>query len=164
MKIRLASTIDLPIIEKLARAVWPKTYATIISAAQIDYMLNWMYSTPTLLKQLDSGHEFYIISHKEIDIGFIGLEWYLEDNLRQLKINKLYVLDAYQGAGAGKSLVKKAMQLGLQSNVNEIFLQVNKANKAVGFYKNLGFTIKEAAVFDIGEGFVMDDYIMSMAL
>lgn len=164
MKIRLATREDLSVIEKIARAVWPNTYASIITAAQIEYMLNWMYSTPTLMKQQDSGHEFYIISYEKIDIGFIGLEWYLQDNFHQLKINKLYILDAYQGTGAGKELMKKALQRGRQSNVNEIFLQVNKANKAVGFYNKLGFTVKEAAVFDIGEGFVMDDYIMSMAL
>jgi len=44
-----------------------------------------------------------------------------------------------------------------------IFLQVNKKNPAIAFYQKKGFTIKEEAVFDIGQGFVMDDFIMHMS-
>jgi ribosomal protein S18 acetylase RimI-like enzyme len=40
-------------------------------------------------------------------------------------------------------------------------LQVNKDNKAVEFYKKVGFHIEKEALFDIGHGFVMDDYIMA---
>jgi ribosomal protein S18 acetylase RimI-like enzyme len=42
---------------------------------------------------------------------------------------------------------------------------VNKRNPgAISFYKAAGFTIAREAVFDIGSGFVMDDYIMEKRL
>jgi ribosomal protein S18 acetylase RimI-like enzyme len=61
-------------------------------------------------------------------------------------------------------LVNKAIERAQTSTVRSIFLQVNKANKAKNFYLKLGFEIREEAVFDIGNGFIMDDYIMALPL
>jgi ribosomal protein S18 acetylase RimI-like enzyme len=45
-----------------------------------------------------------------------------------------------------------------------IELQVNKKNVAQHFYTKQGFTIDRELVLDIGEGFVMDDYVMLLTL
>lgn len=167
MEIRKAQRHELNILEKLARAIWPSTYSDIISAAQIEFMLSWMYSEQTLLTQFDQGHEFYILSVQNTDLGFLALEWISSatDNKQHiLKINKLYILSQQQNKGFGKALIQKAIQRASETNVSEIILQVNKANKAKDFYIHLGFQIKEEAIFDIGNGFVMDDYIMHYKL
>jgi len=167
MEIRKAQRHELNILEKLARAIWPSTYSDIISAAQIEFMLSWMYAEQTLQAQFDQGHEFYILSSQNSDLGFLALEWISSaTDLKQqtLKINKLYILSQQQNKGFGKALIQKAIQRASETSVAEIILQVNKANKAKDFYMHLGFQIKEEAVFDIGNGFVMDDYIMSYKL
>jgi len=167
MEIRKAQRDELNILEKLARAIWPSTYSDIISAAQIEFMLSWMYAEQTLQSQFDQGHEFYILSEQNSDLGFLALEWITTNtnNKQQLlKINKLYILGQQQNKGFGKALIQKAIQRASKTNVSEIILQVNKANKAKDFYAHLGFQIKEEAIFDIGNGFVMDDYIMSYKL
>ena len=167
MEIRKAQRHELNILEKLARAIWPSTYSDIISAAQIEFMLSWMYAEQTLQSQFDQGHEFYILSVQNSDLGFLALEWITSNtnNKQQLlKINKLYILGQQQNKGFGKALIQKAIQRASKTNVSEIILQVNKANKAKDFYAHLGFQIKEEAIFDIGNGFVMDDYIMSYKL
>jgi ribosomal protein S18 acetylase RimI-like enzyme len=157
----------LNILEKLARAIWPSTYSDIISTAQIEFMLSWMYAEETLQSQFDQGHEFYILSAQNSDLGFLALEWISSatDRTQQtLKINKIYILGQQQNKGFGKALIQKAIQRASETKVLEIILQVNKANKAKDFYAHLGFQIKEEAIFDIGNGFVMDDYIMSYKL
>jgi GNAT superfamily N-acetyltransferase len=167
MDIRLASTNELPILESLARQIWPQAYANIISPAQIEFMLSWMYSAETLQKQQTVGHEFYILASDGQDIGFIALEWVNGAHAvfkRQLKINKLYVLTDFQGKGAGRALVQKAKERAATTRCKAIFLQVNKVNPAKNFYLQLGFQVREEAVFDIGNGFVMDDYIMEVQL
>ena len=167
MEIRKAQRHELNILEKLARAIWPSTYSDIISAAQIEFMLSWMYAEQTLQAQFDQGHEFYILSAQNSDLGFLALEWIpsAKDLEQQtLKINKLYILSQQQNKGFGKALIQKAIQRASETSVAEINLQVNKANKAKDFYAHIGFQIKEEAVFDIGNGFVMDDYIMSYKL
>jgi ribosomal protein S18 acetylase RimI-like enzyme len=164
MHIRRAQQHELPILESLARQIWPSTYAHIISQAQIDFMLDWMYSTKTLQEQAEAGHEFYILNTDGLDSGFMALEWTDQEGVSELKINKLYVLPSLQRKGAGRALVNKAIERAQASTVSSIFLQVNKANEAKNFYLKLGFEIREEAVFDIGNGFIMDDYIMALAL
>lgn len=166
MHIRRAQLHELPILEGLARQIWPSTYAHIISQAQIDFMLDWMYSFAALKQQQEEGHEFYIIGNEGTDIGFLALEWVhdTQSGSVQLKINKLYVLPVFQGKGIGRALIEKAMARASETQCEAIFLQVNKANEAKNFYLKLGFHIREEAVFDIGNGFIMDDYIMALAL
>jgi ribosomal protein S18 acetylase RimI-like enzyme len=164
MQIRRAQLQELPILERLARQIWPSTYAHIISQAQIDFMLDWMYSTKTLQEQAEAGHEFYILNTDGLDIGFMALEWKGQEGVSELKINKLYVLPSLQRNGAGRALVNKAIERAQAITASSIFLQVNKANVAKNFYLKLGFEIREEAVFDIGNGFIMDDYIMALAL
>jgi ribosomal protein S18 acetylase RimI-like enzyme len=164
MHIRRAQLHELPILESLARQIWPSTYVHIISQAQIDFMLDWMYSSVALQAQFEEGHEFYILNLKGIDSGFIALEWVTQNGGSELKINKLYVLPSLQGKGAGRALINKAIERAQASTTSSIFLQVNKANIAKNFYLKLGFDIREEAVFDIGNGFIMDDYIMALAL
>ena len=43
-------------------------------------------------------------------------------------------------------------------------LQVNRKNKAVGFYEKMGFQIVESKDFHIGEEFYMNDYVMCLDL
>ena len=164
MQIRRAQHHELPILESLARQIWPSTYAHIISQAQIDFMLDWMYSFAALQAQFEEGHEFYILNTAGSDSGFIALEWVNHKGAAELKINKLYVLPTLQGKGAGRSLIHKAIERAQERHATSIFLQVNKANEAKNFYLKLGFEIREEAVFDIGNGFIMDDYIMALAL
>ena len=164
MHIRRAQRQELPILETLARQIWPSTYAQIISQAQINFMLDWMYSTKTLQEQLEAGHEFYILNTDGSDIGFMALEWVEHQSTTELKINKLYVLPSLQGKGAGRALINNAIERAQANKASSIFLQVNKANEAKNFYLKLGFEIREEAVFDIGNGFIMDDYIMALSL
>jgi len=45
-----------------------------------------------------------------------------------------------------------------------IWLTVNKHNPTVDIYHKCGFVITEEIVTDIGNGFVMDDYVMEMSV
>jgi ribosomal protein S18 acetylase RimI-like enzyme len=160
MDIRLATALELPILESLAREIWPHTYADIITKEQMEFMLNWMYSTETLVAQQQSGHEFYILQKDSTDIGFLAIEQAGDE----LKVNKVYVLPEVQGCGAGKQLMDKAIERAKAKNCTRLFLQVNRANKAKFFYDKLGFTIRKEEKFDIGQGFFMDDYVMELEI
>jgi len=41
---------------------------------------------------------------------------------------------------------------------------VNKYNPSYDIYRHLGFEVIDSVVTDIGEGYVMDDYIMQRKL
>ena len=60
-----------------------------------------------------------------------------------------------------KHVEQRALALGCRGLV----LQVNKQNGgSLAFYGKAGFTVREEAVFDIGQGYVMDDYVMEKRL
>jgi GNAT superfamily N-acetyltransferase len=79
------------------------------------------------------------------------------------KLNKLYVLPAAQGTGAGKALLNKAIEVAKAAGSSSLFLQVNKQNDAYTFYLKHGFVKVQEFKFDIGNGFFMDDYVMRLS-
>jgi GNAT superfamily N-acetyltransferase len=181
IQITRADLNDRDFIRSVSERTWPSTYGHIISQAQIDFMLDWMYSDASLEKQMNTGCEFYIASIKKENeqweaVGFCSVspddekeEEEEENNSTEKvegskahKLNKLYVLPTAQGTGAGKALLNKSIEVAKAAGSSSLFLQVNKLNTAYSFYLKYGF-IKEAEFkFDIGNGFFMDDYVMRL--
>ena len=163
IQITRAGLTDRTFIRSVSERTWPSTYGHIISQAQIDFMLDWMYSDESLEKQMNTGCEFYIASIKKENgvleaVGFCSVS--PEDDAH--KLNKLYVLPAAQGTGAGKALLNKSIEVAKAAGSNSLFLQVNKLNTAYTFYLKKGFIKEREFKFDIGNGFYMDDYVMRL--
>jgi len=159
LHIRAADVNDIATIREIATITWPVAYGSYISKAQLDYMLDMMYSDNSLLDQMNKGHQFYIAEHDGEAIGFASVS---KEANNTCKLNKLYVLPTAQKTGAGKSLLFKTIDYATSHSTNCLYLQVNKQNNAQHFYSKHGFRVREAAVLDIGGGFVMDDYIMEL--
>ncbi|MCE2713506.1 MAG: GNAT family N-acetyltransferase [Flavobacteriia bacterium] len=151
------------IVQDLASKIWPDTFRTILSPEQIRYMLNWMYDHDTLKKQMLAGHQFFVCFENGTPLGFIGVEPFHPDT-QKIKIHKLYVLPESQGKGIGKLLFEKAKELASLLKLTSIVLNVNRFNNAVDFYKHLGFTVAYEEDIDIGNGYWMEDYVMSYPL
>jgi len=154
---------DRDFIRSVSERTWPSTYGHIISQAQIDFMLDWMYSNESLEKQMNTGCKFYIASIKKENelweaVGFCSVS--PDDGAH--KLNKLYVLLQAQGTGAGKALLNKCIEVAKEAGSNSLFLQVNKLNNAYTFYLKKGFIKESEFKFDIGNGFYMDDYVMRL--
>ena len=154
---------ELSLVKDLAYLIWPRSYKMIISEGQINYMLNFMYATNRLEKDYDSGHEFYGYFEKERLLGFITYENHHPSH-GQMKIHKLYVDTNSSKQGIGNSLVECVKELAIASKINEIVLNVNRKNPAISFYQKINFEIDREEVIDIGEGYIMDDYIMKYTL
>ena len=68
------------------------------------------------------------------------------------------------GKGTGRFIIDYIAGLIAPKGARVLQLQVNKRNAAKKFYEKLGFTVIKEAVFEIGNGFVMDDYVMELKL
>jgi GNAT superfamily N-acetyltransferase len=159
--VQKATTEDIPLIRELTMQVWPQTYATILSQAQIDYMLEMMYSPSSLQQQMNSGAQFIIVYENEIPVGFAS---YQNTGNAVFKLHKLYVLPSQQGKGTGRTLLEYIISNIKENGAAALQLQVNRHNKARNFYEKLGFTVIQECAFDIGNGYVMDDYVMEKQL
>ncbi len=157
LSIRNASPSDIGLIRRLCFQVWPQTYAPVLSKAQIDYMLDLMYSEKALLQQMEQGHRFLLLYDEDEPIGFAS---YSEIAPKLWKLHKLYVLPVVQGKGGGRKLVDFVLTDLKKEGGERLQLNVNRHNKAKDFYHRLGFSVAREEDIDIGNGYFMSDYIM----
>jgi ribosomal protein S18 acetylase RimI-like enzyme len=163
MKMMVCNREQLSIVRELAYVIWPSTYGNILSNAQLDYMLATFYSIANLEKQMNNGQVFELLFEDTNAIGFVAYELSCNfENLSQplTKLHKIYLLPETQGKGFGKFMIDEIVKIAKSNNQKGIFLNVNKYNKAKIFYEKLGFVISKEEVIDIGNDYVMDDYVM----
>jgi GNAT superfamily N-acetyltransferase len=162
--IRAANSGDLQMIQHMAHEIWPHAYGKILSAAQLQYMLDKMYSLSSLQHQLvDLQHDFIIVSDDDVPAGFASFSAEKNDNFI-FHLHKIYVSHERQGSGAGKMLLEYIIARIKELGATSLELNVNRHNNARYFYEKQGFLIKEEVDTDIGEGFFMNDFIMQLKL
>lgn len=151
---------DIKTIQEITNITWPITYGEILSKEQLDYMLGLFYSEEALAKQIEKKEQlFYLISDSESIIGFIGIEHNYK-NEAITKIHKIYLLPETQGKGIGKKVFDEIQNMALENNSKGLLLNVNRFNTALGFYKKIGFEVAEEVNIEIGNGYLMEDYVM----
>ncbi len=158
VQLSVAGTEDIPAIAKLAEIIWHQHYTSIIGTDQINYMLDMMYSYPSLTEQMtQKGHVFYLIHEDESVIGFIAVSK-MENAKHSYFIHKYYLLQELAGKGTGTAAFIELLKL---LKPEELRLTVNRQNyKSINFYFKNGFKIEQVADFDIGNGYVMNDFVM----
>lgn len=160
------ASIDLlPEVKSIAHRTWPSTFSQILTKEQIDYMLEGMYALDTLQSLVkDKGHH-YVLAKDETDyLGFCSYE-HDSNQSNKTKIHRIYLLPETQGKGLGRLLINYVVDQARKKNQAAIYLNVNKFNeKAIQFYERIGMRKAKEEVIDIGNGFVMDDFVMEMDL
>ncbi|PXY47290.1 GNAT family N-acetyltransferase [Flavobacterium hydrophilum] len=164
IKINEASIEDIIKIQQIAHLTWPITYGQILTDEQLDYMLDLIYSDEALISQIEKKEQlFYLISENESILGFIGIEHDYK-NEPVTRIHKIYLLPETQGKGIGKKVIEEIQKLALENNSTSLSLNVNRFNSALSFYKKIGFEIIDEVNIDIGNGYLMEDYVMEKKL
>ncbi|MFZ4784485.1 MAG: GNAT family N-acetyltransferase [Flavobacteriales bacterium] len=157
-----ASLEDIEEIQQIAHRIWPISYKDIISSQQIEFMLDKMYGVDSLKKQMqDEGCEFLLIKPNERSVGFAC---YGRNQQGIWRLHKLYVEVDQHGKGLGKQLLQEVCRRVVARGGNELELNVNKYNPALNFYKANGFVLRREEVLDIGNNFVMDDFVLVKSL
>ena len=151
LSIRRASEADCALIRRLAGEVFPATYREILAPAQLDYMMEWMYSEESLQGQFRAGHVWFIASSDGGDL---------------FHLQKIYVLPRFQGLGAGEFLFRRAVEYirSVHPGPCMMELNVNRRNRALHFYERMGMRRLREGDFPIGDGYYMNDYIMGLEI
>lgn len=149
---------QLEIVRSLAYTIWPDTYGSILSDQQLTYMLDKIYAIPSLQQQQQNGQYFVLVEENGVYYGFASYQInYMEG---KTKLHKIYVLPQTQGKGIGKFLLQYVEAVVGENKNESLLLNVNRFNKAIDFYKRQGFEVVGEENIDIGEGCLMEDYIM----
>ena len=156
---------DHAVLRALADTIWRQHYPGLIAVAQIDYMLARRFSAEALRDYTAAADRWLgLLRVAGTPVGYLAYEPADDRGAAgpaALKLGQLYVLVSPRGIGLGRFMLRHVEERARDLGRPAVVLQVNKRNTgAVAFYAAAGFTIAREAVFDIGSGFVMDDYVM----
>ncbi len=158
ISIQLATTADIPFIQALAERVWWAHYPEIISDDQITYMLGAWYSASALHEQMTQlGQQFWLITPagEHAPCGYLAMTPKEEPGAYYL--NKFYLEG--RGKGIGEAAFNAVM--AQYPDLRTIRLNVNRRNfRSVNFYFKVGFKIASIMDLEVGDRYIMDDYVM----
>jgi GNAT superfamily N-acetyltransferase len=158
-----ATVADIPLIQQLTEKIWRPTYQQILTPEQIDYMINLMYSQASLTRQMnEQQHHFLLLYEGSQAIGFASYS--TTDRAGIYKLHKIYIDGSYQGKGVGKFFINAVIDRVKAAQAGILELDVNRYNKARFFYEKQGFSVVKEKDTDIGNGYLMNDYVMQKTL
>lgn len=150
---------DFKTVNAIAAEVMHETYDPITSEGQIDYMLN-LYLTPEAIQKsiAENSYSYRLLYLNGEAVGFyaycpaINYRKSLDEGIY---LSKLYI----KKFARGKRLASKIF-----ASLNRpLYLTVKRDNvKAINVYKHCGFKIFESVKTDIGSGYILDDFLMTI--
>lgn len=154
---------DIPTIQTIAEKTWWPTYGSILTAEQLQYMLNHIYGTQALQKTItEKSQQFILLKDDHGAQGFAAYAPKPEHNT-VYKLHKIYVLPENHGKGYGKHLLSHVIETAKGHGANVLELNVNRFNPAKLFYEKLGFQIVREENVPIGP-YWMNDFVMRLKL
>ncbi|GAA4450542.1 GNAT family N-acetyltransferase [Nibrella saemangeumensis] len=163
VNLRIATVDDIPAIIRMQEQTWEPTYREILSREQIDYMFDRMYSDSSLKEQMTQlGHTFVVAEEDSVVLGFASFNR-IDATKQVYKLQKIYVLPGTQGSGVGRLLLDEVESQCRERGGQTLWLNVNRYNRAITFYKRQGFSVLREEDIPVGP-YWMNDYLMEKAL
>lgn len=160
IKIRLATAQDISLIHQLAKEVFFATYEPLQPKEKVAYLFSLMYNEAALTEQMErKKHTFLVVEDESGYLGYASYEFNYKGS-GKIKIHKIYVMPTAQGKGVGREMIQWIGNIAKQSKVETLLLDVYRHNPAIQFYEKIGFKKVGEQVTDVGNGFVMDDFVM----
>lgn len=153
-------------MSEFAGGIFYRYYLPQLPEGQPEYMRSRFLSETAIEEKISPEHEpsvnfEFVKDEDEKNVGFVCY-WIQksEDGPDECYLDKYYVHEDFRGKGYGNVIMDHLKIFCQENNLFRIKLNVNKYNKTLEIYKKLGFEILRAEVNDIGNGYVMDDYVM----
>src|SRR5262249_36984797 len=144
MLIRPANRTDIPWLQSLAQSIWNAVYPSIISQAQIDFMLAEMYNPKQIETEMASGYEWDMAEEGGVAIGFLSTLVEKTETGSAMKLSKIYLEPAYHGRGFGQRMLQHAEAKAKKAGAGSIYLYVNRYNsRGIRAYQRAGYSIAE---------------------
>ena len=145
----------------LASKIVKEHFDPMIGTAQNDYMIRRFQSAEGIRQQLKDGCQYYFICDKQGEnIGYMAFQ----PREREMYLSKFYLKKESRGKGISKEMLKFLISHTQNAGLRSIVLNVNRNNSAVLAYEHLGFSKIREEKKEIGNGFIMDDYVYEYRL
>ena len=151
---------DIQKIADLANIIWHEHFPPIIGDAQVDYMVEKFQSYPAISNAVKTeGYIYYMAYYEDNFCGYIAIH----PEVEKVFLSKIYIEKSYRGRKISKAMLNQV--IADYPNAKALWLTVNRFNEnSIAAYKKMGFEVIREQAADIGNGFVMDDYVMEKIL
>lgn len=148
---------DLVRLQKVGRQTFFETFSPYNTPENISKYLNEGFSESQLTKELTNPNsEFYFAIFEGAAIGYLKINFgtsqtELQDD-QAIEIERIYILNEFQGKRVGQLLYNKAVDIARERKVQYLWLGVWEENtKAIDFYKKNGFVAFDKHIFKLGD-------------
>ncbi len=147
---------DLDALREIVIKTFTESFATLNSEEDFGQYLQQSFSQERLTSELtNNDSEFYFaISNKEV-IGYLKVNFrQAQTELKEskgLEIERIYVLQRFQGKKIGQLILDKTIQIAKQTGMAYVWLGVWEKNAgAIRFYQKNGFKTFDSHIYKIG--------------
>ena len=159
---------DQQLLARIAGEIWRGYWPAIIGEDQTEYMIEHFQSLEAIRRDMaEHEYEYWFLVATEQDedgaekniVGFTG--GHNERETNRFFISKIYLYPEARGHGYARRVIEFYEDLCFVRGFDAMYLTVNKYNElGVRAYEGTGFETIDSVETDIGEGFIMDDFIM----
>ncbi|KAA9331242.1 GNAT family N-acetyltransferase [Adhaeribacter soli] len=155
VNLRIATKNDAEVLLSLSRKTFTQAFAAQNTEADMKAYLAENFTLARIREELKvPGVTFLLAYVNEQPAGYAKLSNNQNPtlpNLKQAELERIYVLQKFQGHQAGKSLLELCLALAKQSGAEVLWLGVWEHNqKAIDFYRKFGFQQFGQHVFMLG--------------
>lgn len=156
-------------LQQIGRQTFHETFAEDNTTENMKYYLETAFAHEQLLKEInDPDSAFFIARVKGRAIGYLKINSEAAQNepqsKRSLEIERIYVLQEFQGKKVGQLLFQKALEIAYEHQVEYLWLGVwEKNQKAIRFYEKNGFIPFDTHLFILGDD-EQTDILMKLVL
>jgi GNAT superfamily N-acetyltransferase len=172
---------DLQTTARMAHDIWFEYWPGLIGPAQTEYMVKNLQSLDAIANDIRKvGYRYWMLLDEEGTL--VGYTSSLAEDFsadpfcpeavkhgseiskrasKRLFISKIYLYAKERGKHYASRVIEFYEQLCRDEGLEAMYLTVNRDNElGIRAYLGRGFETIEEFAADIGEGFIMDDYIM----
>ncbi len=152
---------DQEALAKLAGEIWHEYWPALIGPEQTDYMVENFQSLKAIKRDMaENAYEYwFVVDEAGKTVGYTG--GHEEPETSRFFISKIYLLAEERGKHYASQVIAFYAALCRDRDLHSMYLTVNKRNElGIRAYLGKGFVTIESVETDIGNGFVMDDYVM----
>lgn len=156
IEIKKASVSDLDTIQKISIQTFIETFAAVNTSENIANYIKDSLNTAQLTTEFNNANSLFYIAYldKEV-VGYLKINFgdaqteTISGNT--LEVQRIYVLQSFQGKNIGQFLLDEVKKIAKNSAVDFIWLGVWEENhKALRFYTKNEFVVFDKHVFTMG--------------
>lgn len=148
---------DVDKLQSLSKQTFFESFSSGNTEENIQKYLDEAFSINRLTVELnDNNAAFYFAILEDMEIGYLKLNFGSSQTElqgdRAVEIERIYVLNAFQGKSVGQTLFGKAIEIAREKGADYVWLGVWEENlKAINFYKKNGFVVFDKHLFKLGD-------------